>query len=229
MISFTSDIDWAPEPVILDMLEIFEKYQVKCTLFCTHKSDVLQNCNRELFEVGIHPNYNPLFENKSKDTAREILEKILEIYPESRGVRSHSLTQNSTLLSQFADFGLVYDANQFLPYHRNIKPFKLWTGMWRIPYNWEDDVHWSYGKSFCNPEIDILSPDLHVFNFHPIHVFLNTDCQQTYDQAKLYYQDFNNLKNYINKREIGTRDLLTNLLEQIRNTSTKTFKQIELF
>ena len=42
MILFTSDIDWAPDDVIIDMLSIFKKYNVKCTLFCTHDSDILE-------------------------------------------------------------------------------------------------------------------------------------------------------------------------------------------
>ena len=48
MLAFTSDIDWAPEEVIADMLQLFEMHNVKCTLFCTHKSKVIEECNRNL-------------------------------------------------------------------------------------------------------------------------------------------------------------------------------------
>ena len=40
---FTSDIDWAPEAVIEDTIELFNKYGVKCTFFCTHKSAVIDS------------------------------------------------------------------------------------------------------------------------------------------------------------------------------------------
>jgi hypothetical protein len=58
MIIFTCDIDWAPEEVIEDTLSLFEENDVKCTLFETHSSSVINSCSQTLFEIAIHPNFN---------------------------------------------------------------------------------------------------------------------------------------------------------------------------
>ena len=56
--AFTLDIDWATEEVIYETVNLFSKNKIKCTLFCTHKSDVLSNIDKKLFEIALHPNYN---------------------------------------------------------------------------------------------------------------------------------------------------------------------------
>lgn len=209
---FTSDIDWAPEEVIADMLALFEAHQVKCTLFVTHESEVIKQCNRDLFEIAIHPNFNnKLFANDQR-TPAEIVKELLDIYPETVGVRSHSMTQSSVLLKLFADAGLQYDSNQFLPY-QPVKPYKCWTGLTRIPYNWEDDVHFTYGYSF---EKDGFADDegLRIYDFHPIHVFLNTDSIKRYENAKVFYHQVLELKKFVNNKEFGTRDLLMKKLAE---------------
>ena len=42
----------------------------------------------------------------------------------------------------------------FLPYHDQIKPYKAGNDLVRIIYNWEDDVHWIYKKSFDDFDIN---------------------------------------------------------------------------
>ena len=138
MICFTIDVDWASEEVIEDTLLLFENYNVCCTLFATHKSKVLDTCNRNLFEIGLHPNFNPLLQGKGGNV-NDVLKKLKEMYPEAIGARSHSLTQSGYILSQYKEVGIEYEVNHFLPYHQNIKPFMLWNGLLRIPFNWEDD------------------------------------------------------------------------------------------
>ncbi len=214
MIIFTSDIDWATEEVTAEMLGIFEQYNTKCTLFVTHPSKVLQNCNRDLFEIALHPNFNPILDNNNPQnkTQDSILDELLGWYPEAKGVRSHCMTQSTPMLSKFAQKGLLYDANHFLPYQK-IQAFKLWNGMWRIPYNWEDDIHYLYEKSFEETGIELNENDLFVFDFHPIHVFLNTDCEQTYINAKPFYQNTEELKKHKNTTKTGARDMLISMLK----------------
>ena len=49
-IILTSDIDWAPEEVIQDFLDLLQSFKAKCTLFCTHQSQVISNSDSKLFE-----------------------------------------------------------------------------------------------------------------------------------------------------------------------------------
>lgn len=214
MILFTCDIDWAPEEIIADTLALFEKYRVKCTFFATHKSVVVLKYDRSLFEIGLHPNFNPLLDGsgtKLTDAAK-VLKQLSSIYPKAKGVRSHSIVQGTTIIKEFFKQGLLYDVNLLLPYQSNIKPFKLWDGFIRVPYNWEDDTHWLYGHPFSQTNLD-LKASLNILNFHPIHIFLNTENQERYDRAKKFYQDPKRLKQYINTSKPGTRDLLVSLLK----------------
>jgi hypothetical protein len=227
MIAFTSDIDWADEAVIADMLSLFENYGVKCTFFSTHSSGELIKCNKKLFEIAIHPNFNPIFSGQTK-SVDDILSELLEIHPEAKGVRSHSMMQSTNLLSKFASKNLLYDANHFLPYHTGLKPFRLWTGMVRIPYNWEDDVHWSYGYTFDDSRINLKSDSLNVFDFHPIHVFLNTENKYRYNEAKKFYNDPVKLLEYRNTEIKGSRDLLISLLEYIKVNKIETKTHLEI-
>jgi len=221
MILFTSDIDWATEEVIENMLQIFESYNTKCTLFTTHKSKVIQNCSRNLFEIGIHPNFNSILENRTNITVDDTIANLLKIYPEAKGVRSHCMTQSTPMLNSFANKGLLYDANHFLPYQK-IHAFKLWNGMLRIPYNWEDDIHYLYNKKFDEIGIELNNEDLFVFDFHPIHIFLNTENEQRYLDAKPHYQNTSELLNYKNTNQKGAKDALIFLLETIRENKFET-------
>ncbi len=224
MILFTADIDWAPEEVIADTINLLEFYGVKCTFFSTHHSLELTKSNKKLFEIGIHPNFNPILAGKSDKRAIDIIDDILDIHPEAQGVRSHSILQSTNLLQLFADKKLLYDANHFMPYQTGLKPYKLWTGMVRIPYNWEDDVHWAYGYSFDESRMDLMDEGLVVFDFHPIHIYLNTENKYRYNEAKKFYNDPKTLISYRNKEVIGTRDLFISLLTYCKQNNIVTHK-----
>ncbi len=227
-IFITCDIDWASEEVLADTFAIFEQYNVKCTLFATHDSEVVKNCNKNIFEVAIHPNFNPLLEGKSTVSANEVIDKLLEIYPTAKGVRSHGLVQSSRLLSLYKQKSILYECDHFCPYQK-IEPYALWNGLLRIPYNWEDDIHYLHEKDFGALGVNLLSDDLLIFDFHPIHIFLNTDCEATYLQAKPYYHDYKHLKEYRNTQKKGVRDALITILEYLKENQTRTTTLSEFY
>ena len=224
MICFTIDIDWASEEVIEDTLLLFENYNVCCTLFATHKSKVLDSCNRNLFEIGLHPNFNPLLQGKGGNV-NDVLNKLKEIYPEAIGARSHSLTQSGYILSQYKEVGIEYEVNHFLPYHQNIKPFMLWNGLLRIPFNWEDDYHFALGYEFNDSKINLNDECLNIFNFHPIHIYLNSENNDRYVNVKDNLNDIDYISKYVNKNNVlGTRDILIQLLEHVKSNQKETNK-----
>ena len=67
---------------------------------------------------------------------------------------------------------------------------------------------------------DIVNTKLNVFNFHPIHIYLNTDKYSRYEQAK---NDFNlpSIKKYINDKK-GINTLLVSLFKEIKLNKIKT-------
>ena len=227
MLAFSIDIDWAHEEVITDTLSLFEKYDVKCTIFSTHGSYAVIKSNRKLFEVAIHPNFNPFLTGTDK-LVDDVLDELIEIHPDAKGVRTHSLMQSTGLNQKFADKGLIYDANTLLPYQTGLKPIRSWNGMIRIPYNWEDDVHWSYGYSFDDCRMNLHDNGLVIFDFHPIHIFLNTDNKYRYNEAKNYYNEPEKLINYRNTEIKGTRDLLISLLDYIHKNRIENKTLLEL-
>jgi hypothetical protein len=219
---FTSDIDWAPEEVIEDTLALFAKYDAKITLFATHKSEQILNSDRNYVEVGIHPNFNGIMFKGDSQRPEKILNELLAFYPEAIGVRCHSVMQSSGLVNLFRSFGMLYESNTFLPYCTSIKPYKCWTGITRIPYNWEDDVHFTYGYDFNSDNL-AKNCEFKIYDFHPIHIFLNTDIEETYLKAKDYNEDFEKLNNSVNRTKVGVRDLLISILEEISDSHSETY------
>ena len=217
MTLFTVDIDWAPEPVIEDTLALFEHYGVRCTVFATHKSTAVDRCNRDLFEVAIHPNFNPLVAGQGGDPAA-IVDDLLAIYPEEKGSRSHSATQSWPLLDLLHARRMIYDANVWLPYWPDVRPIRLWNGMLRIPFNWADDLHLAYQRSFADLGLDEAAA-LNVVDFHPVHVFLNTDSTARYTEARPHYQDSERLRALRNESGPGARTALVDLLERQRDAA----------
>jgi len=215
-ISFTIDIDWVNDYVLADTLNIFIDNNIKCTLFATHYSDLLTNLDTDLFEIAIHPNFNPLLNNKSNKNASELIDDLKEIFPNSIGIRSHSLVNSTYLFDTFNQKGFLYESNLLLPYQKLIKPFELWNKLVRIPFNWEDDIHCMYNKNFNSLGIDNNIDDV-ICNLHPIHIFLNTENLERYFKIRTNYKNTKVLKNAINKTStLGVRDLLLNQINYIK-------------
>ncbi len=218
----TFDIDWASDAILQETVSLLKKYNAKATFFATHLSPFIKELEKDSdFEIGLHPNFNNLLNGCDKDNKnyQQVVDELKAIYPDALGVRSHSLTQSSSILEAFISAGLKYDVNLFLPYHDQIKPHKAWNDLVRIIYNWEDDVHWIYKKSFDDLDIN-LGNELNIFDFHPVHIYLNTDCAQSYEKSRDHHRDPSQLHTCRNRTNPGAKDALVYLLEQVPFTET---------
>ena len=222
-IFLTFDIDWAHDVVLQDCIEMVEKADVCATWFITHDTPLLSRLRENpKFELGIHPNFNFLFnlQTQAGYNPGEVVERLLSLVPEAKAVRSHHMTQSSSLLKTFRDFGLTHDCNHFVPYQAQIelKPWRLWNDLVRVPYFWEDDLERIYElKTDCLPiEAVLKRSGLRCFDFHPIHVYLNTENLDRYESTRSSHRDPEVL---INKRfdGKGTR----NELETVLKTATQ--------
>ena len=54
---------------------------------------------------------------------------------------------------------------------------------------------------------------LKVFNFHPIHLFLNTNSLDLYEKARPFFKDYKKLKS-IRSNDFGIRDFFIELIEK---------------
>lgn len=219
----TIDIDWAHDYILADTIDLVEKADVSCTWFVTHRTPLLERLRANpKFELGIHPNFNWLLAGDYRNgyDVREVVERLLEIVPEAKSVRSHSMMQSSVILEIFAELGLSHDVNCFIPtiVHVETKPWRLWSGMVRVPYHWEDDLTCLYmDRQIIVPGInDTLERNSFcTFDFHPIHIFLNTESIRRYKVAKAFYHDPESLVAYRNPGR-GTRTWFIELLDAMK-------------
>jgi hypothetical protein len=185
----TLDVDWAPDAIIDSVAALLIERRVKATWFVTHRSPAVERLGRrrDLFELGIHPNMLPGSTHGA--TEDDVLAHILEIVPGAVAMRTHGLYQSSNFLVKAAtEFGVRVDVSLFLPRAPHLQPHRVtWGGasLWRIPYFWEDDVEMFEERPIWTASDNRLAvPGLRVFDFHPVHVALNTDRFERYDTLR---------------------------------------------
>ena len=221
-IFITFDLDWCSDEILSYTLDIIEAYNIKVTFFITHKTKLLKRmrANKDI-ELGIHPNFNPLLNGDFRygKNIEEVVKFYMKIVPEAVSVRSHSMTQNSQILDVFEQNGLKYDCNTYIPFSSNIslKVYSHWTDyLIKVPYFWEDDVHCYYNWEW-NIQPFLVRKGLKVFNFHPIHIFLNTEKIERYSMVKKLLNDYRILEKNIHNKNFGSKCFFISLLE---NTNT---------
>ncbi|MCA3265837.1 MAG: hypothetical protein ING19_07175 [Azospirillum sp.] len=185
----TLDLDWAIDAAIGQCLDHIEQAGVAATIFVTHDTPLLARMRRNpRLELGLHPNFNPLLEGAAgAGDARRVMSDLQRIVPDAKVVRSHSMTQSSRLLELFIEFGMTHDSNHFVPAHAGIelKPYRHWnSALTRVPYFWEDDVDLEYASGQSVLDLAAAGGGLKVFDFHPIHVALNTPSIEHYARTR---------------------------------------------
>lgn len=214
----TFDLDWSPDFVLKDTLDLLEPFDISATFFVTHETRVLERIRQNpKYEIGIHPNFDDLIlpgSIKGLVNADLRISQLKRIFPEAVSIRSHSTTNSSRILSIAKKHGLTHDCNYLIPYTAQIqlKPWKLWNKMIRCPYFFEDDVSLEYGLVFENMKEILAMGGLRIFDFHPIHLYLNTDSLETYEKSRPFHGEESLLKNWRNPKE-GTRDKLIEILK----------------
>ena len=92
----------------------------------------------------------------------------------------HALYYHSRLLPMFRGLGLDVVSNDLRHGDGGLGAHWDWAGLVRLPIGWEDDVHCarSHGlppaEAFDISALGLRRSGLKVFNFHPIHLYLNT-------------------------------------------------------
>jgi hypothetical protein len=222
IISF--DVDWANDIVLADTMDLVEKANINSVWFVTHISDLLVRLkSNPLFEVGIHPNFNGLLNRDfgNGKTAVEVVDRLLSLVPEAKIVRSHSVTQSSRLSQLFLSRGLTHEANDYIPASSGLMlhPWRLETGLVKVSYFWSDELACVKDTQLGIPEL-ASRLGLKVFDFHPIHVFLNTEHLNRYERTRHLHHEPEELIKHRHKGE-GTRTRLIELLKFVGLASLK--------
>ena len=207
-VGITFDIDWASDAVVEYVVALLEQYHLKATFFATHDSDLLRSLDKRKYEVGIHP----AFKGRSDDD--QIVKDLMALYPGAVGVRSHALAESSETLRLFVANGLKYDVNTFIPFREGLYPFMRFNTLVRIPYYWEDDAHFSAVSTFELDDLRIDKVGLKIYNFHPIHLYMNTSSPEHYQTYKPFYHETESLLKHRNKGR-GIWTLFTGLVDYL--------------
>jgi ubiquinone/menaquinone biosynthesis C-methylase UbiE len=166
---FTSDVDWASEHCIAELLGFTASAGITPTVFATHASPVLESfADAGLVEVGIHPNFLP--GSTHGDDEKAVLDHLFGLFPEAETFRSHCFSDNTRVVRQLLERGVRYDSNLCLYLQPNLVPLRHGTGMTRLPVFWEDDCHWELtgGAWDLADHLDaFLTPGLKILNVHP--------------------------------------------------------------
>ena len=214
------DVDWAHEEVIADSLSLISQYDVDITLFATHNSATLKSVqNDPKFEIGIHPNFMPLLHGDTSNgrNFKEVVDNLLSIFPDAKCSKGHALVDSSPVIAYLSAVGITHDNTMFVddPSMRPLAPWRLWTGLTRVPLCWEDDYACvsPYRDQF--PNLIQERQGLRVFGFHPLHIYLNTESLTRYEEVKRYAStDIKRLRT-MRYNGVGTRSRFIELLEKI--------------
>jgi hypothetical protein len=213
-IFLTLDVDWAHDDVLSDSIDLIEQADAPATWYITHDTPILSRLRKNTkFQLGIHPNFNFLLENDTRNgkNAEEVIDRLMDIVPEAKTVRSHSLTQSERLLDLFAKKGLTHIGNAYIPASAamHVVPWQLWSGLVIVPHCFQDNADLRCQQHRLNLDNDGLL----VFNFHPIHIFLNTENIDRYESTRLLHRQAAELIQYRSTDRLGARSLFKKILQ----------------
>ena len=221
----TFDIDWAPDFAIKFVADELYRKKIKSTWFVTHASPAIEELKKnELIELGIHPNFLP--NSSHGKTTNEILQNLLKIIPNAKCIRTHGLYNSSYLYREIArNETLENDSSILMPEIPDLKPHTLYfedagSPLTRVPIFWEDDIEMYNPKKswdFKNTKYHVNG--MKIFNFHPLHIFVNSNNMDIWNALKdisnLDKLDQNVVNEYVNKDSKGVKDLFEEICEYI--------------
>jgi hypothetical protein len=184
----TLDLDWAPDFMIDAAAQALLDRRVKATWFVTHASPAVERLrdHPDLFELGIHPNF--LAGSSHGSTPQEVVAHCAALVPGARAVRTHCLLQSTPLHDALlAASDVDVDVSLFLPGATGVEPVVQWSPggrLLRLPYVWQDNMEMYAPDPNWNTEGMLDAPGLRIFDFHPVHVWLNSASFEPYERLK---------------------------------------------
>jgi hypothetical protein len=219
----TIDVDWAPDVVIDHTARLLLEREVRATWFVTHASPAIDRLRQrpDLFELGIHPNFRAGSTHGADEAG--VLEHCLSLVPDAITMRSHSLLCSTPLLALVLETTPIrVDSSLLLMHATGLSPFTFtWNRqtLVRVPLVWEDDLVMEEEPSSWSLDTAWLDePGLKVFDFHPIHVYLNSSEMGPYRSLRtatpIREADEAALRRHVSPRP-GTGTLFVELLDEL--------------
>lgn len=220
-IYLTFDMDWACDGVMEFLYDLLEEYDTVATINITNDFSLMEKYRKnEKIDLGIHPNFNSLIDGKRGSDKESVIKQCKEIVPEAVVARSHSLLRSSPLTQVLYSCGIKYELNYFIAPYEGICVYPwMFQGILQVPFFYEDDLY-LMDKNNKPPQF-YLKENIKmykIFNFHPIHLFLNSESLARYERIKENYHDFDVLKENVNKDIYGILDFFKDLIKKSKKS-----------
>lgn len=217
----TFDQDWAPTWLVKTTLDVFNISEGVFFITDNADSELISYLNQRGLQIGIHPNFDQCFD-KSMVATR--VRDLLKLAPYSNSFRAHRL-HTSNLINEYISCEFPQLQNDFshLTYglESSVSPHPTKYGqMKKFVMSWEDDVAL---KDELSPNFLKICKNfrLSIFDFHPIHLYLNTSNLESYELMKeavnLPNASESEILNFVNKSNFGVGDFLRNIQHDLPN------------
>lgn len=174
IIVITSDTDFVGDEILSYAYSTLT--DTPCTIFVTNSSDYVVNTTSKnaLWEVEPHPNF--IDGSTHGGSVDGVFKTVNSFNTSGFGFRCHRYYFSNDVAELFVNNGYKYSSNvctdlQYVP------PFKTRCGLLEFPIFFEDGGFIKF-HSITNAESVISRMDdkngIYVFNFHPIHIALNS-------------------------------------------------------
>ena len=183
-ISISFDTDHLSEQRMMEFLDQ-SSFPGGATFFCTQPYQALDKIRAE---VAPHP-----YLGKNIDWLVELRRKREE-FPQAEGWRPHSCVFSHIIAEWLAFNGYLYASTHDAFGETGLRPSLGMWGVWQIPIYYMDNLDFSQARFWPSANRPIMSKELitraldrpgsYVFDFHPIHLLLNTPDPETYMAAR---------------------------------------------
>jgi SAM-dependent methyltransferase len=229
----TSDLDWASEFCIEDLLGFATELGLHPTIFATHQSGVVSGYRVDgLVDVAIHPNFLPGSSHGADEAS--VIGHMFDLVPDAETFRSHCFVDSTGIVRQMLERGISYDSNLCLHLQPGLVPLHHGTGILRFPVFWEDDCHWDLTGGDWNVDrwLDrFLTPGLKILNVHPFAFAANITSTEHYRGAKSLITSLSARSAAADVRHSGpgTRTFVTTLVCALLDAGARFYSLKELY
>ena len=220
-IALTFDVDWASDEVFSYTLDLIEESNFPATFFLTHDTPLLNRIrNNPSWEIALHPNFL-LSANSPVGLDQHIEQILLDMKswaPEAVSLRSHGLVTAARWLWKYQSAG-IENLSMSTRFNAKNQPYEEINGLVECPIYFSENsqlvIQQEGGIELADTEQlgQVAKDELRVFDFHPIHIFLNTEDYARYENSRAYQSDWKALQSHRNERINGTENWLRSILE----------------
>lgn len=191
------------------------------TFFCTQRYDCLERTDHE---IAPHP---CLVEKQGWYNELMVMRNN---FPMAVGWRSHSCIYSHLLAEWIGKNGYFYASTSDRLGETGLEPVREAFGVWQMPIYYMDNLDFSnlrFWGSEGHAPFDrgriaraLSEPGLYVFDFHPVHLLLNSPNYESYAAARDKFKRGDPLETLTHKGE-GTRSFYDTLVAEISRRGTQ--------